>query len=122
MTKQSLRWTGIVLIVITGLIHLYETPEYLDTNTVIGTLFILNDVGALVSAVGIYRGARDWGWGLGVVVAGGAFIAFILSRTVGLFGFQSDEWEALGLISLVVEGLFVLAAARALSTRSERTM
>lgn len=70
-------------------------------------------VGALVSAFGIYRGSRSWGWGLGAFVAGGAIIAYILSRTTGFLGFYDDEWlEPLGVASLVVEAAFLAVAVR----------
>ena len=109
MTAKTMLWTGIVM------------PEYLEENTTVEVFFILNVIGALVSAVGIYRHARGWGWGLGVLVAGGAFVAYILSRTVGLFGFYEDEWgEPLGVASLVVEALFVIVAARALAQPARR--
>lgn len=112
--NRNLRWLGIVLIIVTGLIHLAEGPEYLEESTVIGVLFFLNMAGAVVSAIGIYRGSRSWGWGLGLFVAGGAIVAYILSRTTGFLGFYDDEWlEPLGIISLLVEAAFLVVAARA---------
>jgi hypothetical protein len=58
--------------------------------------------------VGIYRG-KGWGWALGLLVAAGAFAGYVISRTVGLPGLPVEtEWlEPLGVLSLVVEGLFV---------------
>ena len=109
------KWLGIVLILVTGLIHLVEGPEYLEESTVVGVLFFLNVAGSLVSAVGVYRGARGWGWGLGIFIAAGSIVAYVLSRTVGFLGFYDDEWlESLGLVSLVVEALFLGVAARVL--------
>lgn len=119
--SRNILWAGIILILVTGLIHLVETPEYLEENTTVGVLFILNVIGSVVSAAGIYRHARDWGWGLGVLVAGGAFVAYVLSRTTGFLGFYEGEWgEPLGVASLVVEALFVIVAARALSRPARR--
>jgi uncharacterized membrane protein len=71
-------------------------------------LYLANFVGALTAAIGIYRG-RIWGWSLGALVAGGAFVAYVISRTVGLPGLPvEEEWlEPLGLLSLLVEALFV---------------
>jgi hypothetical protein len=37
-------------------------------------------------------------------------IGFVLSRTVGLPGFHEGEWELSGLISLLLEGGFLLSA------------
>jgi uncharacterized membrane protein YfcA len=106
---------GIVLILLTGLIHAVQAPEYLDEKAYVGILFILNAVGAVVAAIGIWRGSRA-AWALGIVVAAGAFAGFILSRTTGLpGGFKESEWEPLGIASLVIEAAFCIVAARALS-------
>jgi hypothetical protein len=40
-----------------------------------------------VAAYGSYRGRR-WGWVLGALVAGGAFVAYLLNGTVGLPGVE----------------------------------
>ena len=107
---RNLVWSGVVLIVLTGLVHLVEGPEYLEESTTIGVLFFVNMAAAVVSATGIYRGSR-WGWGLGVLVAGGALVAYILSRTTGFLGFYDDEWlEPSGIFSWLVEGLFLITA------------
>ena len=72
-------------------------------------LFVANFVGALISAFGIYRDAL-WGWLLGVLVAGGAIVAYIVSRSVGLPGFEHaiGRWFGpLAVASLIVEVLFM---------------
>jgi hypothetical protein len=49
-----------------------------------------------------------WGWALGALVAGGAFLIYIVSRTGGLPSLTEAEFfEPMGVASLVVEGLFV---------------
>jgi hypothetical protein len=112
---------GIALIAVTGLIHLVETPEYLAEMPYIGVLFALSVVGALIAAFGIYRGER-WGWTLGALVAGGSLVGYLLSRTVGLPLFRENTWEEfaepVGLLSLLVEGLFLVMAGNVLSGRA----
>jgi hypothetical protein len=46
---------------------------------------------------------------LGALVAGGAFVCYVIRRTVGLPGSPvEEEWlEPLGLLSLLVEGLLI---------------
>ena len=99
---------GISLIVVVGLIHLIDAPEDLEEGSYLGFLFVANFLGALAAAAGIYRGNR-WGWSLGLLVAGGAFVGYVISRTAGLPGLPVEEqWlEPLGVLSLVVEALFV---------------
>src|SRR5262249_7890368 len=100
---------GIVLILVTGLIHLVEGPGQFSEVAYVGFLFFLNAVGAVLAAVGIYRGARLWGWGLGLFVASGALLMYTLSRTVGLPGLEVQDWlEPIGVLSLLVEGLYVV--------------
>jgi hypothetical protein len=99
---------GISVIVIVGLIHLIDAPGDLQEAPYQGLLFLANVFGALLAAIGIYRGYR-WGWNLGALVAGGAFVCYVISRTVGLPGLPvEEEWlEPLGVLSLLVEGLFI---------------
>lgn len=111
---------GVALIVATGVIHALEAPGYLDEKQYVGILFIANAVGAAVSALGIWRGARA-AWVLGVLVAAGAFAGFILARTTGLpGGFKESDWEPLGIVSLAIEAAYCFIAARALTAAPDR--
>ncbi len=103
------RLNGIVLIVATGLIHLIRVPDHFEIASYLGWLFIANFLGSLVAAVGIYRGTA-WGWLLGVLIAAASFVLFLVSRTLGLPATHHElvgHWSTLGIISLIVEGLFV---------------
>ena len=108
LVPAGLVGAGIALIVIVGLIHLIDSPEDLAEGSYQGYLFLANFVGALAAAVGIYRGNR-WGWALGLLIAAGALVGYVISRTVGLPGLPvEEEWlEPLGVLSLIVEILFV---------------
>jgi len=108
LVPAGLVGAGISLIVVVGLIHLINSPGDLQEGSYTGVLYLANFVGALAAAVGIYRGNR-WGWALGLLVAAGAFAGYVISRTVGLPGLPvEEEWlEPLGVLSLLVEALFV---------------
>src|SRR5215212_4371805 len=112
---------GISLIVVVGLIHLINSPEDLEEGSYTGLLYLANFFGAFAAAVGIYRGKR-WGWALGFLVAAGAFAGYIISRTVGLPGLPVEtEWLGpLGVLSLVVEGLFLGVFLTILARPKER--
>jgi hypothetical protein len=99
---------GVSVIVIVGLIHLINSPGDLEEGSYTGLLYLANFVGAILAALGIYRG-RSWGWSLGALVSVGAFVGYVISRTVGLPGLPvEEEWlEPLGVLSLLVEALFV---------------
>jgi hypothetical protein len=103
----KLAWAGASLIAAVGLIHLLEAPEELEEATYLGLLFLANFGGAVVAAIGIYRGQK-WGWGLGALLAGGAFVGYVISRTLGLPGMPVEEWLVpLGVISMLIEVLFM---------------
>src|SRR5215217_5427884 len=108
LVPDTLVGAGISLIVVVGLIHLINSPGDLQEGSYTGMLYLANFFGSLAAAVGIYRGKR-WGWALGLLVAGGALAAYVISRTVGLPGLPVEtEWlEPLGVLSLLVEGMFV---------------
>ncbi len=114
-------WAGIVLIVITGIIHFIDAPDTFTEATYKGILFSLNGIGALIAAYGIFRGA-NWGWLLGLLVAGGAFVGYVISRTVGLPGLEVESsWlEPLGVLSLIVEGIFVILTIKVLTSNSSK--
>jgi hypothetical protein len=113
-----LRWEGVSLIIACGLIHLVSAPDHLREATYVGVLFLVNCAAALVAAFGIYRD-RLWGWVLGALVAGGAFVMFLVSRLIGLPGYQEHVgmWmgdtfgDRLGIPSLLVEAPFMVLAA-----------
>ncbi len=107
---QFTRLAGILLVLAVSLIHLYKAPMHFEAATYLGVAFVVNFIGALVAAVGIFLGAKNWGWLLGAYVAGGAFVAYLVSRAVGLAGFEEavGKWaNPVGTFSLIVEGLFV---------------
>jgi hypothetical protein len=108
MKFRSLQWLGLTVILQTGLIHLYLAPESFAHAAYEGVLFCANAIGALVAAYGIYRG-KAWGWNLGLLIAAGSIVAYIVSRTVGLPGIAVEDWsQPLGLGSLAVESAFLV--------------
>lgn len=121
--KKSVSLAGAVLIGAVGLIHLIEAPEYFEVAVFVGVLFIANFLGGLLSAYGILRD-RNWGWILGLLVAGGAFVAYFASRTVGFPGAMAlthaSLFEPSGVIALILELLFVLLCVRSFVTRAAR--
>ena len=107
ISPDKVVWVGILLIAALGLIHLLEAPDELEEATYLGLLFLANFGGAVVAAIGIYRNYR-WGWLLGVMLAGGSIVGYVVSCTVGLPGLDVEPWlQPLGVLALLVEALFV---------------
>lgn len=108
--SSGLTGAGIILIFLTGLVHFYEAPGHLAEEPALAYMFILNGVGALVAALGIYK-KRVWGWALGLFIAVGAVCGYIISRTIGMPGMMMiEEVDAVGVAAVIVETLFTLAA------------
>ncbi len=103
-------WLGIISILVTGLIHGIEAPDCFSEAVYKGWLFYANALGALMAAAGIFY-KNQWGWKLGTVIAVGSILGYVASRTIGLpmLAPEPDAWlEPLGVVSLLVEGLFVV--------------
>ena len=120
--SPTLKWLAIAAILATGLIHALEARDAFGDETYKGLLFIGNGVGALAAAVGIYRDQRALGWLLGLIVAGGAILAYVASRTIGWPGLpaEPDAWhEPMGVASLLCETLFVILFTVAHTSRPD---
>ena len=116
---RALKLAAILLIVAVGLTHLVGAPPHYRFAPYIGVGFVVNFLGGLVAAVGIYRNAL-WGWLLGALVAGGALVLYIVSRTVGLPGYEHavGRWFGpLAILAFIVEVVFLVLFVVAVSTR-----
>jgi hypothetical protein len=86
----------------------------------LGVLFGIGGVLLLAAVVGLAR--RSWSriaWATGSLVAAGMFAGYVMSRTVGLPGMDVEPWgEPLGVLSLVLEAVFLAAAAAAVVASS----
>jgi hypothetical protein len=115
------KWLAVLAILGTGLVHLVEARDAFGDAQYKGWLFVANGLGALVAVLGILRGQRAPGWTLGLLVAGGAILAYVASRTIGLPGLpaEPDAWlEPSGVVSLICEGAFVVLFAVAQRARA----
>lgn len=118
MTSRKLKWLGIGLLILIGVLHLFLAPSEYEEMPLLGYLFVANFVAALAAAVGIRRGAT-WGWVLGFWVAAGALAGYVVTRTVGLPGMEVEEWlYPVGLLAMLLEGAFVALFAAAQPWRS----
>lgn len=117
---RLLSWFGAFVISWIGLTHLLQTGEMLGIATYLGFLFLANFVASSVAAIGIYWGNYGWAWLLGIAVAGGAFVGFVVSRVVGLPGYPeaAGGWFNLpGLIALMLEASFLLLSLLVVTSR-----
>ena len=124
MTKPStaIKWLAILAILGAGCVHIVEARNAFGDATYKGVLFVANGLGALVAAIGIARGRQGPGWLLGLLVAAGALLSYVASRTIGLPGLpaEPDAWfEPTGVVSGVCEASFVVLFTIAHRARAE---
>ncbi|MET8446890.1 hypothetical protein [Streptomyces sp. NPDC005209] len=93
-------------------LHTLLVPDHLAEMFYIGVLFAVGSAVMLAVAVALIVMKRPLiAWLTGTLVSLGMIIAFAFSRTVGLpGGYYEPGWESpYGPLSLLVEGLFVVA-------------
>lgn len=121
---RTLRIVAAVLILIQAVTHVQRWLEGYRAIDVIGPLFIVNAVAAVVVAVVLVaRGGLASGLaGIGLSLV--TLVAFALSRQATLFGFSESRWDTLAFFAVGAEvaAVLVLLAWASLASRSgERT-
>ena len=100
-----------------GLIHLLDLVNQFHETAYIGVLYLLLIAGSLLAARHLIMVGDRHSWIAAARLAGATFLAYAVSRTVGLPASTADigNWaEPLGLASLFVEGAVVLLSAEML--------
>ena len=109
-TASVARWATATAVLVSAVVHLYLWGQGMNQVAVIGPAFLVNGVGGVVLAI-VVVAWRHWLPLLGAVGFGAATLgAFILSRTVGLFGVHETIWSTAAVISAVVEVLAIVFA------------
>ena len=102
-TSVVIRRTGALLLALTGVLHLFLVPEYLEEASTIGVLFVIGGAAAIALGAWLWFADHEVAWWTGMLIALGMVTGFLLSRTVGLLGFHEAEWEGSGILSIVLE-------------------
>jgi len=125
--RSLLVWRALsaLFLLAVGGIHLYLV--FYGVGGLLGTLFVLNSVGALVLAIAVVvlRGRLLLvACALSLVFVLGTLLALVLALTIGLFGIRETLDFQLVPTTLVVEsiGTIVLAVTTALVFRLRRAM
>jgi hypothetical protein len=113
--KFLLRLGLAVSLAVSAYSHAYLYIHGYQHIPMIGTAFLIQASVSFSLALLIVAGGPWWlEWGA-AAMAGGSLVAFILSRTVGLFGFTERGWDPSphAAITVVAEALCVLLWAAA---------
>jgi hypothetical protein len=117
-----------VLIVVIGVLNFHPPHFLVESESYSGNAsthlleaaLLANLFAAVGAAAGIYRNLR-WGWLLGVVIACGCVVLYVVQETVGLPGLPKTWWEPSRIVSLTVETFFVILARYRAVTSVDRT-
>ncbi|ODR80224.1 hypothetical protein BG842_21745 [Haladaptatus sp. W1] len=100
----SLDYVGIVLVVLTGVIHIYEGIEDLDEG-IIGILFLLAGLGFFGALVLLYLGVNQpLLYGVGIIYTGIQFVAYFILRWPSIY-------DPLGLFDKAIQAVLILVLA-----------
>lgn len=103
------KWSGIGLILLIGLTHMYQFPETFFAEKWVGLFFGAVFAGSLLSALWMLKGLR-LGWWLGSMISVLTIVAHVVSRTWGLPGWEEaiGAWDVpAGTVATAFELLFV---------------
>jgi hypothetical protein len=93
LTDISFRMGVAASLVVGAASHAYLYVHGYQHIPRIGTAFLVQASASLALALLIFVGGPAWLRWAGAAVAGGSLAAFVLSRTVGLFGFSERGWD-----------------------------
>ena len=112
-TEHLARAAGVVALAAVPVIHVLDLPSTLSATPLIGYGYFLL-IGATLAAAAMLMTVADARiWLLAAVIAAGAILAYVLSRTTGLPTDRLDigNWNcSLGIAAISTESLIVLLA------------
>jgi len=118
MPSQTARRIAAVAVALVAVIHLLLAPEYLSEQAYVGALFIVGGLVELGLAAWLWLRDDLRAWAAAAAAMAGMGAGFVLSRTVGLPGLHESDWELSGVVCLLLEAGFLVAASRRLTHRT----
>ena len=121
---EVVRAVGVLGLVAVAVLHLVQISDTFDESRSLAIAFVLLSVASLVLAVQLLRRATPAVW-LAVAFLNGLIMAGYVFTRVASTGFDDGDvgnWsEALGVASLVIEGLLILLSVYAIVELSRRS-
>jgi hypothetical protein len=108
---------------VSGVIHAYLYVQGYSHIPMVGPAFVVQAIVFCALAVLILAAGWRWLQWAGGVVALGSLIAFVLSRTVGPFGFTEYGWQPSpqAALSVIAEVLTVVLVAASVPSRRSKS-
>jgi hypothetical protein len=125
--EMAMRIVGVLLALAIAAVHVADQGgiNSLASPDWIGWSYRLIEIGALVTAVTLLIPWSAWvGWAAAVLLGTGPFVAYVVSRSVGLPGDHSDvgDWGYwAGTVSLAVEAALIVLSVTMLVAYRQRS-
>ncbi|MCU1659344.1 MAG: hypothetical protein JWO57_4000 [Pseudonocardiales bacterium] len=113
-SEHLTRGAAAIALTAVAVIHIVDLPSTLQATPVIGSGYFVLVVAAVLAAAMLLTLPGRLVWALTSAIAGGALLAYVLSRTTGLPTDSLDvgNWNcSLGVAAISTESLIVLLAA-----------
>ncbi len=113
-THQLLRLLAAATALSIASVHVAILNQHLEEQPYVGGLFLAAILALQFVALELAQQRRDRvldraAWLGGSAIVTSMFALFVVSRTIGLPGYR-EPWDAIGIASLTLEGLFVALA------------
>lgn len=102
---RMLRWAGTFFIFSLGMLHLLQAEEFFSATAYVGALALVNFAASCGVALVLARSGGKAAWLTGAAIAAGSLVLFVISRTLGLPGYEEvtgqwlnlPAWSAIGM-------------------------
>jgi hypothetical protein len=125
--EMAMRMVGVLLVLAIAAVHVADQGgiNSLASPDWIGWSYRLIEIGALVTAVTLLIPWSAWvGWAAAALLGTGPFVAYVVSRSVGLPGDHGDVGDCgywVGTVSLAVEAALIVLSITMLAAYRQRS-
>ncbi len=115
---DALRYLGALATIVVGAVHLQQYADFIADVPTIGTLFLLNGVGAGVVVILLATRRTVLGALGGVALSAGALVAVLISMTDGgLFDYTEPTFRTAVVVAIVAEAAAIVLLLGYLAAR-----
>ncbi len=115
---DALRYLGALATIVVGAVHLQQYADFIADVPTIGTLFLLNGVGAGVVVILLATRRTVLGALGGVALSAGALVAVLISMTDGgLFDYTEPTFRTAVVVAIVAEAAAIVLLLAYLARR-----
>ncbi|HEV2057911.1 MAG TPA: hypothetical protein VGR11_01055, partial [Solirubrobacteraceae bacterium] len=121
-SRDALRYLGALATLVVGAVHIQQYADFIADFPTIGTLFLLNGLGAGVVAIMLATRHATLGALAGIALSATALVSVFISMTdKGLFNYTEPTFRAAIVIAIVAEIAALVLLLAYLALQRQRT-